>query len=93
MKDYYAVLGVSRTATPEEIKRAYQRLAAKYHPDRTGDDKDAEAKFKEAKEAYEMLSDEEKRRAYDDSHKNAIIPDPLAEARDMWSNLIHQATK
>ena len=64
-KDYYAILGVSKTATPEEIKRAYRKLARKYHPDLNPGDKDAEAKFKDLNEANEVLSDPEKRQKYD----------------------------
>jgi len=64
-RDYYEVLGVSKTATPEEIKKAYRKLAIKYHPDRNPDNKEAEEKFKEAAEAYEVLSNEEKRQRYD----------------------------
>ncbi len=64
-RDYYEILGVSRSATKEEIKKAYRRLALKYHPDRNPGDKEAEEKFKEAAEAYEVLSDDEKRRVYD----------------------------
>ena len=64
-KDYYAVLGVSRTATQAEIKKAYRRLAIKYHPDRNPGDAEAEEKFKEAAEAYEVLGDPEKRARYD----------------------------
>lgn len=64
-RDYYEVLGVSKSATPEEIKKAYRQLALKYHPDRNPDDKDAEEKFKEAAEAYSVLSDEKKRARYD----------------------------
>ncbi len=64
-RDYYEILSVERTADGDEIKRAYRRLAMKYHPDRNPDDPDAEAKFKEAAEAYEVLSDPEKRRQYD----------------------------
>lgn len=64
-KDYYTVLGVSRTATVEEIKKAYRTLAKQYHPDRNPGDKDAEAKFKEVQEAYDTLSDMEKRAFYD----------------------------
>ena len=64
-RDYYEVLGVSKTATPEEIKKAYRKLAMKYHPDRNPGDKEAEAKFKEAAEAYDVLSDPEKRQKYD----------------------------
>lgn len=64
-RDYYDVLGVSKTASADEIKKSYRRLAMKYHPDRNKDDSDAEARFKEAKEAYEVLSDTDKRGAYD----------------------------
>src|SRR3954466_6959324 len=64
-RDYYEVLGLNRDASDEEIKKAYRKLAMKFHPDRNPDSKDAEEKFKEAKEAYEMLSEPEKRRAYD----------------------------
>jgi curved DNA-binding protein len=63
-KDYYKIMGVDRKATPEEIKRAYRKLARKYHPD-VSKEKDAEAKFKELGEAYEVLKDSKKREAYD----------------------------
>jgi molecular chaperone DnaJ len=64
-RDYYEVLGVNRDASEEDIKKSYRKLAMKFHPDRNPDSKDAEEKFKEAKEAYEVLSEAEKRRAYD----------------------------
>lgn len=64
-RDYYDVLGVSRNADLSEIKKAYRKLALKYHPDKNPDDKEAEEKFKEAAEAYEVLSNEEKRSRYD----------------------------
>jgi molecular chaperone DnaJ len=64
-RDYYEVLGCGKDAAEADIKKAYRRLAMKYHPDRNPDDADAEAKFKEAKEAYEVLSDKDKRGAYD----------------------------
>ena len=64
-RDYYEVLGVSKSATPEELKKAYRQLALKYHPDRNPGDKEAEEKFKEAAEAYEVLSNPEKRQRYD----------------------------
>ncbi len=64
-KDYYEVLEVSKTASGDEIKKAFRRLAMQYHPDRNPNDKAAEAKFKEINEAYEVLKDEQKRAAYD----------------------------
>ncbi|MFD0965496.1 molecular chaperone DnaJ [Seminibacterium arietis] len=64
-RDYYEVLGIQKSADEKEIKRAYKRLAMKYHPDRTKGDKTSEEKFKEVNEAYEILSDKEKRAAYD----------------------------
>lgn len=64
-RDYYEVLGVNRDASDDDIKKAYRKLAMKHHPDRNPDDKSAEEKFKEAKEAYETLSDDQKRAAYD----------------------------
>lgn len=63
--DYYKVLGVAKTATPDEIKKAYRKLALKYHPDKNQGDKAAEAKFKEMSEAYAVLSDKNKREQYD----------------------------
>ena len=65
MKNYYEVLGTSKTASADEIKKAYRNLAFKYHPDRNPGDKSAEEKFKEINEAYDVLSDEKKRADYD----------------------------
>src|SRR5437660_9847505 len=64
-RDYYEVLGVGRTASDEEIKRAYRKLAVKFHPDKNPEDPHAEEKFKELGEAYDVLMDADKRAAYD----------------------------
>src|SRR6201987_2615278 len=64
-QDFYEVLGVSRSASPDELKRAYRKLAMQYHPDRNSGDKSAEQKFKDLNEAYDVLKDEQKRAAYD----------------------------
>ena len=64
-RDYYEVLGVSKDADEDTLKKAYRKLAKQYHPDMNPGDKEAEKKFKEASEAYAVLSDAEKRRQYD----------------------------
>lgn len=76
-KDYYELLEVSRDADGETIKKSYRRLAMKYHPDRNPGDKEAETKFKEINEAYDVLKDSQKRAAYDGT---GIRPLPAAQA-------------
>jgi molecular chaperone DnaJ len=80
-KDYYSVLGVSRNASEREIKQAYRKLARQYHPDVNAGDKSAEAKFKRINEAYEVLSDKEKRRKYDQFGDQWQYADQFAQAR------------
>ena len=72
MKDFYEILGVEETADAAAIKKAYRGLARKYHPDKNPDDKESERKFKEIQEAYEILSDSEKRKKYDAMKKNPL---------------------
>ena len=78
-KDYYAMLRISKTATSEEIKQAFRKLARKYHPDVNPNNKQAEAKFKEVNEAYEVLSDPDKRKKYDQFGQYGSFNDFLTE--------------
>ena len=92
-RDYYEVLGVNRDASEEDLKKAYRRLAMKWHPDRNPDNPKAEEHFKEAKEAYEVLSDANKRAAYDQFGHAGIDPHSAAGAAaaggfgDIFSNI------
>src|SRR5260221_8518837 len=73
-RDYYTTLGLGRDATEEDIKKSYRKMAMKHHPDRNPDDKGSEEKFKEAKEAYEVLTDAKKRAAYDQFGHAGVDP-------------------
>ena len=73
-KDFYEVLGINRDASDDEIKKAYRKLAMKHHPDRNPDNPKSEEQFKEAKEAYEILSDAQKRAAYDQYGHAGVDP-------------------
>ena len=87
-RDYYEVLGVSKGATDEEIKKAYRKKAKQYHPDLNPGDKTAEAKFKEANEAYEVLSDKDKRARYDQFGHAGVDPNfgaGLTWATSTWA--------
>src|SRR5574339_221631 len=79
-RDYYEVLGVNRDASDDDIKKAYRKLAMKWHPDRNPDNPKAEEHFKEAKEAYEILSDAQKRSAYDQFGHAGVDPSAAAGA-------------
>ena len=87
-RDYYEVLGVSRDASEDEIKKAYRKLAMKYHPDKNPDNKEAEEKFKEASEAYEVLSDKEKRQLYD-QYGHAGIDQQFGNGGFSWNDFSH----
>jgi molecular chaperone DnaJ len=87
-RDYYEILGVQRSASPEEIKKAYRKLALQYHPDRNPGKKEAEEKFKEAAEAYEVLGDPQKRQRYDQfGHEGMRGTDfrPFTDVNDVFS--------
>src|ERR1700747_2300314 len=83
-RDYYEILGESKGATADEIKKSYRKVAMQYHPDRNPGDKAAEEKFKEAAEAYEVLSDTDKRAQYDRFGHNAF-----AQGRNAGANSGH----
>lgn len=96
-RDYYEILGVAKGATADEIKSAYRKMAMKYHPDRNPGDKEAEEKFKEASEAYEVLADETKRKRYDqfghqgmrggqDFHQYSNINDIFSQFGDIFGS-------
>ena len=87
-RDYYEVLGVSRDATEDEIKKAYRKLAMKYHPDKNPNNKEAEEKFKEASEAYEVLYDKEKRQVYD-QYGHAGIDQQFGNGGFNWDHFSH----
>ncbi len=89
-RDYYEVLGVDKNATKEEIKKAYRKLAMKYHPDKNKGDKEAEEKFKEASEAYEVLSDPEKRKMYD-QYGFSGVEGSFGNGGFSWENFTHMS--
>lgn len=87
-RDYYEVLGVNRDASENEIKRAYRKMAMKYHPDRNPGDKDSEEKFKETAEAYEVLSDPQKRSTYDQFGHDGLRG-TFSQGGFQWSDFTH----
>ena len=100
-RDYYEVLGVSKDASQAEMKKSYRKLALQYHPDRNPDNKEAEEKFKEAAEAFEVLSDEQKRAKYDrfghagmhsgsDYHQNSNMDDIFSAFGDVFGDVFNQ---
>ena len=85
MKDHYATLGVGSTATLAEIKKAFRQKASLHHPDRNTA-ASAPERFRAVQEAYEVLSDEAKRQAYDDNRRRNLLDSPIDTARDIWQN-------
>src|ERR1043165_9714050 len=84
-RDYYEVLGIAKNASPDEIKKAYRGLAMKYHPDRNPGDEDAAGQFKDATEAYAVLSDGEKRQIYDRYGHDGLSGAGLPNFQDLGS--------
>jgi len=90
MHDNYQILAISPSATPDLIKAAYRKKAAQYHPDKN-QSADAAARFREVQEAYEVLSDPVRRKAYDEYRQRNLIEDPLAVAWDISGKYIQDA--
>ena len=91
-RDYYEVLGVGRNASDEEIKKAYRKSALKFHPDKNSGDKTSEERFKEISEAYEVLSDPEKRKQYDEELE-ALKSGPFSEQAESSFNPVLEVDK
>jgi DnaJ-class molecular chaperone len=87
VQNHYAILGVSPGATPEVVKTSYRRKANQYHPDKNPS-LDAASRFREVQEAYEVLSDETRRKAYDDNRRRSLIDDPQTVAQDIWKTYL-----
>ena len=83
MTDHYTTLGLNSAATLADIKKAFRQKASFYHPDRNTAD-DAAARFRSVQEAYDVLSDLEKRQAYDDNRRRSLLDDPIDSAREIW---------
>lgn len=87
MSDHYAALGLGSDASLADIKKAFRQKAALFHPDRNTA-ADASARFRAVQEAYDVLSDANKRQAYDDNRRRNLLDDPLETARDIWQTYI-----
>lgn len=90
MKDYYRILGLPPTATVAEIRKAYRKRASALHPDRNPSEQ-AHAQFQAMQEAYDVLSDATRRRAYDDNRRRSLIEHPIETAREIWSAYLKDA--
>ncbi len=89
MSEHYAALGLKSDATLADIKKAFRQKASQFHPDRNTAD-DAPARFREVQEAYDVLSDEDKRKAYDDNRRRNLLDDPAQTAREIWHGYFQQ---
>ena len=89
MSEYYAALGLKSDATLSDIKKAFRQKASQFHPDRNSDP-DAPARFREVQEAYDVLSDDDKRKAYDDNRRRNLLDDPAQTAREIWQGYFQQ---
>jgi DnaJ-class molecular chaperone len=89
LKDHYATLGVRNGARLADIKKAFRQQASLYHPDRNADP-GAPARFRAVQEAYDVLSDNAKRQAYDDNRKRNLLDSPIDTARDIWQNYFNR---
>jgi DnaJ-class molecular chaperone len=89
MSEHYAALGLKSDATLSDIKKAFRQKASQFHPDRNSDP-DAPARFREVQEAYDVLSDDDKRKAYDDNRRRNLLDDPAQTAREIWQGYFQQ---
>jgi DnaJ-class molecular chaperone len=89
VSEHYAALGLKSDATLSDIKKAFRQKASQFHPDRNSDP-DAPARFREVQEAYDVLSDNDKRKAYDDNRRRNLLDDPAQTAREIWQGYFQQ---
>jgi DnaJ-class molecular chaperone len=89
VSEHYAALGLKSDATLSDIKKAFRQKASQFHPDRNSDP-DAPARFREVQEAYDVLSDDDKRKAYDDNRRRNLMDDPAQTAREIWQGYFQQ---
>jgi len=87
LKDYYAILGITANATLAEIKTTYRKLASQLHPDKNASS-DAPAKFRKVQEAYEVLSDTDKRKSFDETRRRGLLDNPIDTAHEIWQYYI-----
>jgi DnaJ-class molecular chaperone len=89
VSEHYAALGLKSDATLSDIKKGFRQKASQFHPDRNSDP-DAPARFREVQEAYDVLSDDDKRKAYDDNRRRNLLDDPAQTAREIWQGYFQQ---